>query len=172
MAVAITTQAVNVLNLYLWEALKANLGMLETDYGTPGKIPIIPAGQEPDFTNIDKPFLVYGFSEDYGSEHGALRSGTLTYAIYSSSVASINSILNVLTTVLAEDDTARRANGWSSRNSALIGVTFTNIRIIFGEGAAPADQEGGREMGTLTIGYDFKTYYAVKKYNVTTNTWV
>lgn len=155
------TQAANVLNLYLWEVLKKNTSMTVADYG--GKIPIIPGGQDPDFNQYNKPYMVYGFSEDPAGPNGAIRGGTLVYAIYSSSISEINRIMNIITTALAEDDTARRINKWSSLypGAALVGVTFTDAYIAFGEGASPADQEGGREVATLTMRYNFKSYYSV-----------
>lgn len=161
MTVALSTQAANVLNLYLWAVLQKNTDMDVTDYG--GKIPIIPGGQDPDMLQYNKPFVVYGFSEDPGSYNGATRSGTLVYAIYSTSTAEINKIMNIIISALSEDDTARRINKWSSAYSggALVGIRFTDARIAFGEGASPADQEGGREVATLTMRYSFVSKYVV-----------
>jgi hypothetical protein len=161
MTVALGTQAVNVLNLYLWEVLKLNTSMKVADYG--GKIPIIPGGQDPDFNQYNKPYLVYGWSEDPSSYNGAIRGGTLVYAIYSTSTSEINAIMNVVIAALSEDDAARRINKWSSTyaGGALVGITFTDARIAFGEGASPADQEGGREVATLTMRYEFKSYHSV-----------
>lgn len=149
-----------MLNLYIWELLKKNTSMTTADYG--GKIPIVPA-DDPDMQATGKAYLVYGWSEDPAGPNGAVRGGTLVYAIYSSSVSDINKIMNIIVTALAEDDTARRINKWSSNYSggALIGITFTDARIAFGEGASPADQEGGREVATLTMKYEFKAYYTV-----------
>lgn len=159
MTVALGTQAANVLNLYLWEVLKLNTQMDAGDYG--GKIPIIPGGQDPDMLQYNKPFMVYGFSEDPGSYNGAIRGGTLVYAIYSTSISEINAIMNIINAALAEDDSARRINKWSSNNPALVGIRFTDARIAFGEGASPADQEGGREVATLTMRYEYVANYTV-----------
>jgi len=160
MTVALGTQAANVLNLYLWEVLKKNTTMTTADYN--GKIPIVPA-DDPDMQSTGKAYIVYGFSEDPAGPNGAIRGGTLVYAIYSSSVSEINKIMNIIITAMAEDDTARRINKWSSTytGGALIGISFTDARIAFGEGASPADQEGGREVATLTMKYEFKSYYTV-----------
>jgi hypothetical protein len=157
--VALTTQAANVLNLYLWEVLKKNTNMKAENYG--GRIPIIPGGQDPDFNQYNKPYMVYAFTEDPSGPNGAVRGGTLVYAIYSSSVGDLNQIMNVITTALAENDAAANINKWSSKNAALVGITFTDAYIAFGEGPSPADQEGGREVATLTMRYSFKAYYNV-----------
>lgn len=171
----LSTQAVHVLNLFAWEALKNNTSMVASDYK--GNVPIIPGGEEPDFNNIDKPYLVYGSSEDPSSNTGATRGGTVVYAIYSSSVIEINRIMNVLVSNIEEQDSARRVNAWSSKYQVgsafpFIGIRFTDIRVVFGEGPSSADMEGGRKHGTLTIKYDFVSTYQVKKYNTVSNTWV
>ncbi len=158
--IALTTSAVNLLNLYAWEVLKKNTDMDTGDYG--GKIPIIPGGQDPDLNAFDKPFIVYGAAEDASSDNGTIRSGTLVYAIYSDSVGDINKIQNILVTAFEERDvSARRINTWTSKNSALIGVRFTTTNVAFSEAAGPADQEGGREVGTLTLRYSCVTNYVV-----------
>lgn len=170
MTVASSTQAANILNLFLWEALKANAVMDSSKYS--GKIPIIPGGQEPDFTNINAPFIVYGYSEDPSSYDGATRGGTLVYSIYNDGVGLINSIMNVIYEQLAEDDSARRINAWSSHTDAYKGIRFTNVRIAFGEGPGASDQEGGREVATIMMKFDYvATYTSIKKYNSLTNTW-
>jgi len=71
--------APHVLNGYVWAVLKANTTMIESNYG--GLRPIIPASQEPEFTQYNKPFLVYGFAEDPTSDNLAIRSGTLVYLL-------------------------------------------------------------------------------------------
>lgn len=169
MTVQLTTQAANIINLYLWEALKANAVMDASKYSS--KVPIIPGGQEPDFISLDAPFIVYGFSEDPSSTTGATRGGTLVYSIYNSGVAVINSIMNVIYEQLADQDSARRVNAWSSLNDALKGIRFTDARIVFGEGPGASDQEGGREVGTLTMKFDYISNYPIKIYDEHTNSW-
>jgi hypothetical protein len=152
---------VNILNLYAWQVLKANTAMVESDYN--GKIPIIPGGSDPDFTNVNKPYITYGAAEDPSSSDSAVRGGTLVYAIYSDSVGDINEISNILVTAFERrDEAARDVNLWSSSQPALIGVRFTTVYVAFAEGAGPADQEGGRETGTLTLRFSCVTNYKVK----------
>jgi hypothetical protein len=154
--------AANLLNLYAWEVLKANTGMLVSQYD--GKIPIVASGQEPDFNAFDRPYLVYGSAEDPSSD-GLTRGGTLVYAIYSKSVGDINEIQNILISAFErQDESARDVNDFTSRTPAYIGIRFTSTTVAFAEGAASADQEGGRQAGTLTIRYSY-----VSNYNVTTS---
>ena len=158
--IALTTSAVNLINLYAWAVLQKNTDMDTGDYG--GKIPIIPGGQDPDLNAFNKPFIVYGAAEDASSDNGTVRSGTVVYAIYSDSVSEINKIQNILVTTFEQRDVAaRRINAWTSKNSAFIGIRFTSVNIAFAESAGPADQEGGREVGTLTLRYSCVTNYAV-----------
>lgn len=172
----LSTQAVHIINLYVWAALQNNTNppMLTSDYG--GKIPIVPGGQDPDFNNIDKPYLVYGFSEDPSSYDGATRGGTVVYAIYSSSAIEINKIMNIIISTFEEDASVRRINAWSSKFEVesefpLIGMRFTGVRISFGEGPGPLNDEGGRVNGTVSVKYDFVSNYQVKKYNPLNDTW-
>lgn len=158
--IALTTSAVNLLNLYAWEILKKNTDMDASDYG--GKIPIIPGGGDPDLNAYDKPFIVYGAAEDPSSSNGTVRGGTLVYAVYSTSVGEINKIMNIICTAFEERDvSARRINAWTSKNPAFVGIRFTSTNVAFGEAASPADQEGGREVGTLTLRYSCVTNYVV-----------
>lgn len=155
--------AANLLTLYSWVVLKTNIsGLDESDYG--GKVPIVPGGGEPDLNAFNKPFMTFGFAEDPSSINGAIRGGTLVYAIYSDNTGDINEFLNILISAFErQDESARDVNIWTSKTPALIGIRFTDISVAFAEGAAPADQEGGRQVGTLTIKYSY-----VAKYNVTT----
>lgn len=160
MTISLRVSAANIMNLYAWAVLDKNTDMDTADYN--GKIPIIPGGSDPDFTNLNKPFLVYATSEDPSSSNGSTRGGTLVYAIHSSSVGEINTILNILVSIFeGQDEAARRVNAWSSKNPALIGIRFTTIGVAFGEGASALEQEGGREVGTLTLKYSFVANYDV-----------
>ncbi|NDB84182.1 MAG: hypothetical protein EB127_15920, partial [Alphaproteobacteria bacterium] len=57
--------AVHDLNAYIWEQLKANNILLESDYYADGfaqaLMPIIPAQQVPEFNNLlpGKPYIIY-----------------------------------------------------------------------------------------------------------------
>lgn len=155
--------AAYVLNSYVWQLLKYNTSMTEADYG--GKVPIVPANMEPEFTAYNKPFLVYGFSEDTSADLFALRAGSLSYAVWSTSVGEINTLLNVIRSALERrDDTAREVNNYTSRIPTFAGIRFGSIHIGYLEGPSPEESEGGRQAGIITIRYDYFAEYAVKTF--------
>lgn len=154
--------APTLLCLYAWEVIRANTELEASDYG--GKIPIVPGGQEPDFTGFNKPFLTFGASENPSSINGAIRGGTLVFAIYSNYDGDIHELTNILISAFErQDESARDINFWTSKTPAMIGVRFTDTSVAFAEAPGPVDQEGGRKAGTLTIKYS-----CITKYNVTT----
>lgn len=165
--------AAYLLNNYVWQLLKNNTAMKESDYS--GKIPIIPSGQEPEFTAIDKPFLVYGYSEDMTADLYALRSGALSYAVWSTSVGEINTLLATIKASLERhDESAREVNSYTSTVPLYNGIRFDNIHIGYLEGPSPEDSEGGRHAGIITIRYQYTMDIIVKKPVVTNGvvTWV
>lgn len=155
--------AAYLLNNYVWEVLKHNTTMKESDYN--GKTPIIPANMEPEFAALNKPFLVYGYAEDSTPDLYARRSGSLSYAIWSTSVGEINTILNVIKGAMERrDESAREVNNYTSRIPTFIGVRFGSIHVGLLEGPAPEESEGGRQAGIITLRYDYFADYAVKTF--------
>ena len=164
--VAISKHPVNVLNKYVWELLKINLGLTETDYAdadVSARVPITPSGQDAAFVAIDKPFLVYGYSEDGTPDLYARYTGSLSYAVWSTSVAEINSILNVIRTAMERrDESAGAVNRWSSKpGSTNIGIRFGDISIGYLEGPSPEESDGGRQAGIITLRYQYFVDYDV-----------
>lgn len=155
--------AAHVLNGYVWALLKTNTSMTENDYGT--KVPVIPSNQEPEFRALNKPFLVYGFTEDHSHDIHLMRSGTLFYTIYASNLTDINRIFNIIETAMGRyDESATDVNAWSSKapqNTNFLGCRFTEVCISYGEGGGPVDQEGGRLAAVIGIKYSFVPTYSV-----------
>lgn len=149
-----------ILNKYVWELLKMNTTMKEADYGN--KVPIVPANQEPEFTSLDKPFIVYGYSEDGTGDLFAERDGSLSYAVWSTSVGEINTILNIVRAAMERhDESARAVNKWSSNTPSYLGIRFGDIYIGYLEGPSPEESEGGRQAGIITIRYKYFADYGV-----------
>lgn len=157
-----------ILNRYVWELLKNNTLMTEDDYA--GKIPIIPASQEPEFTALNKPFIVYGYSEDTTSDVFVDRMGSLSYAVWSTSVSEINNILNIIRAGMERhDETAHAVNKWSSpgsednpnANPSYLGIRFGSIYVSYIEGPSPEESEGGRQAGIITIRYRYYADYGI-----------
>ncbi len=171
----LSTMAPHVINSYAWAVLKANTSMTESDYG--GRVPIIPSNQEPEFTQYNKPFIVYGFAEDPSNINLAQRSGTLVYAIYADTASTINKIYNILTEALGRfDKTAYDVNAWISKSANyanFAGISMRYVAVAFGEGPGPVEQEGGRQVATLTIKYSHvSTYTVITGYNADYSSFV
>lgn len=160
-----------VLNHYVWEMIKQNTAMRETDYD--GRMPIVPASQEPEFVEIRKPFLVYGFSEDPTPNLYAERSGSLSFAIYSNVNDDIHKIMNIIRAGLErQDESAREINSFTSDIERFIGIRFGSTRIGYFEGPGPEEEEGGRSAGVVTIRYNYFMDIPTKRFDPFSKTWV
>lgn len=154
-----------ILNKYIWELLKANIGMTEMDYADPvdspsGRTPIVPANQEPEFAALNKPFLVYGYSEDSTAVDYTCSYGSLSYAVWSTNIGEINNILNIIRAALERrDESAADINRWSSRVANYVGIRFGSTYIGYQEGPSPEDSEGGRQAGIITVRYEYFAEY-------------
>lgn len=158
--------AAYLINNYVWQLLKNNTDMKESDYS--GKIPIIPSGQEPEFNAIDKPFLVYGYSEDMTPDLFALRAGAVSYAVWSTNVGEVNTIMATIKAALERhDESAREINAYTTTIPAYAGVRFDNTHIGYLEGPSPEDSEGGRHAGIITVRYQFTMDIDIKRPVVT-----
>lgn len=152
--------AVHIINRYVFDILRDNVGIARADYG--GKTPIIPSQQVPEINQYNKPFLVYGFSEAATGEIYFVRDGTVAYAVYAVEDRDIVKILNVLTEVFSrQDDAARDLNNYKGANSAFKDTIFMYLNVAMVEGPSPADMEGGRQSGIITINYCYRNNYSV-----------
>src|SRR5574338_142876 len=149
-----------VINRYTYDVLKGAIGWDRANYN--GKTPIIPSQQLPEFTAYNKPFLVYGWSESGSHDLGFIRTGTMAYAIYDLDDRIIIKIIDALVTTFSRwDETAEDVNIYKSSNNAFGDFLFTTFSIGLVEGPTPADQEGGRRSGVVTIRYDYKSNWNV-----------
>lgn len=150
-----------LLRKYIWEVLKVNTDMAEADYGN--LVPIVPVAEEPEITEYDKPYIVYGFAS-HPAEPGNhfKKRGSMTFVVYSTKFNEITDILNILeTTFEREDEAARDVNAFTSRTPGFVGLRFGTISLGFNEGPAPEEQEGGRQSGLLNIRFEYYVDYNV-----------
>lgn len=155
-----------LLNKYIWELLKVNLGLKETDYAdtqVSSRVPIVPSGQDEALVAINKPFLVYGYAEDMTPDLFAKRSGSVSYSVWSTSVSEINNILNIIRAAMEQhDDTARDVNRFTTNlGGTNIGIRFGDIYVGYLEGPSPEETEGGRQVGVITLRYQYHADYEV-----------
>jgi len=144
---------------YAWDVLQENTDMTTSDYN--GKIPITPASQQPEFTDIDKPFLVYAWSEnDSGGLHVA-RTGQMSFAVYGRTDREISHIANLLTIGFGRYDmSAENVNQWK------IGKPYSQIRFMTFwattlDGPTPERTEAGRQSAVVIIRYRYVVDYAI-----------
>ena len=157
-----------ILRQYVWELLKANTDMTEEDYE--GMNPIAPLGEEPELTEFDKPYLVYGYALDGRGDLYARKSGSMSFVVYSTTFREITRILNILTTAFERfDEAARDVNEWSSSKPGFNGLTFGYIQLGAVEGGSPEgpgdraeETEGGRMSGLVNIRFEYHVDYDVK----------
>ncbi len=134
--------AVYALNSYLWKLLEANLGLTTADYQ--GAKPIIPASQQPELMTFGKPFVVYGSAVHAAQHLYALRSESVAYNIYSTSVTEANKIANLLVDCFErQDEAADDVNVWLGTEGNDRGISFATVKLSMVERAEPADEEGG-----------------------------
>lgn len=171
---------VHALNRFVYDLLLTN-GVIgpRSDYG--GKTPIIPSQQEPEFTALNKPFIVYSFADAPPGEIEYVMNGTAAYAVYSVDHREIIRILNVMREALKHfDESAAVVNYYklpkttssglnianssnvSTAPSAFRDILFTSISISMVEGPSPADTEGGRHSGVIMVRYAYQPAYDVK----------
>ena len=153
--------AVNALNRYVYDLLFIN-GVIpgRGDYG--GRTPVIPSQQLPELTQYNHPFLVYAFSEGPTREPECITGGTVTYAIYSVDDRDIISIINIMREAFKNfDDTASDVNVYKRPNIIFREILFTSIHVGMVEGPSPAQSEGGRSSGFITLRYSYSANYVV-----------
>ena len=156
---------VYIINAFVWQVLKLNVGLKESDYGestVSGRVPIVPSGQDAALVAINKPFLVYGYSEDSTPDVYAMRGGSVSYAVWSTSVGEVNNILNTIRSAMERrDESAAAVNRWSTNNPSYLGIRFGDIAVGYLEGPAPEETEGGRHAGIITLRYQYFADYDV-----------
>lgn len=175
-----------VLRAYMWQLLKANTNMDELDYQSDenpnGLVPIVPVSEEPELTQFNKPYLVYGYAHNPSRDLYHYRSGSMTLVVYATTFREIGDILSLLQLVFERhDEAAENVNLWSSTIEPFRGIRFGSIHMGLLESGTPEDNdqdteqtEGGRMSGLINIRYEYfmvPTTGEVKLYQPTTGTW-
>lgn len=146
---------------YVWALLDINTNMELSHYG--GKVPVIPVRQDPVFTDIDKPFLVYAWSENPTRDNYKHRSGQVSLAIYATSNRDITKISNLLVSAFERwDETAEDVNEWKSRPGkpeAFKKIRFSTFAAGAFDGPTPENTEGGRQSAVVMIRYSYIADY-------------
>lgn len=159
--------AVKALNAYVWKLLQVNLGWTLTDYR--GIVPIIPTSQQPEILEIGKPFLVYGASQNPADFLYALKSGSVAYNVYATTVEDCNKITNLLADTFDRQDEAAADVNYYLEQTTTDNISFGTIRKTMVQEAAPADEEGGMysALVMLSVKYTLLEDTLVTKFDFT-----
>lgn len=158
-----------VLRNYIWQVLKANTDMTESDYD--GKEPIVPLGEAPELTEFDKPYIVYGFSETPTADLYVQQRGNMAFIVYSTNFRTLSNITNIIARTFERgDESARRVNEYTSTIPAFAGLRFGFIEVSYVEGGSPEESEGGRESAAVNIHYEFYVDYDIET-KLVPSTW-
>jgi hypothetical protein len=159
-----------MLRSYIWDVLKANTSLTEADYSlthdaSKGLIPIVPLAEEPEISQFDKPYIVYGYSESPTADVYAMRRGNMAFIIYSTNFREISQIANIITTTFDRaDDAAKDVNAYTTAVPDYRGLRFGYVQVSFVEGGSPEEapsSEGGRQSAAVNIRYEYYVDYDI-----------
>jgi hypothetical protein len=165
---------VNILRLFIWNLLQQNTDM-QTITGSNGAslIPIVPLEDSAELEDSGQPFIIYGYSEQYGGRGlREIRTGTLSLRISARTYSELGEITTTISRAFEQADvSAAVVNDWSSHYSlngttpfidANGGIRFTQLDTSYvADGNAP-DKEGGKYEGTINITYHYVSHQTVK----------
>lgn len=153
-----------LLRAYIWQVIKLNTDLKESDYG--GNVPIVPLAEEPELTDYAKPYIVYGYSETPTAETHVRQRGNMAFIVYSQNFRTISQLVNIITRAFEKgDESARRVNEYTSTIPAFLGLRFGTIEVSFVEGGGPEEAEeteGGRQNAIVNINYEYFVDYDVE----------
>jgi hypothetical protein len=151
---------------YIWLGL-VDAGILyPPDYSVSGGgtsilqlIPIIPVQEVPELVNRvgDKPYLVYDYSmvgqPVSTPDVWLVDRDEIVFAIYSPDQEKIMEIINYfIDTFRSQDIAARNINKWVGKSEIF---SFYHMDVISAIASAYTDEESGRMVGEVVIGYDY-----------------
>ncbi|QBP30852.1 hypothetical protein KNU49_gp212 [Streptomyces phage EGole] len=125
--------------------------------------PIIPAQQQPEFTNLPKgiPFIVYNYAQEGTYQDWWLEHEQLAYVVYTDDANKIRDIIHYLTQLYRRFDwSADELNDWLLGSDWKDGgagtpnqraFEFKYIRVVNSTSIEPATEEGGRHSAMIVL---------------------
>jgi hypothetical protein len=147
--------AVNDLRSFIWEQLKSNNILTESDYYADGFtqpiIPIIPSQQVPEFNNLlpGKTYLVYDNEMLPIEEQWWIIHEYMELMVISPNYDEINKVMNFMVDLLRRYDESATDVKKSNILSNNFFFHYTAIHRV--KSPTPMKQEGGLRVGTVTI---------------------
>src|SRR5690606_27476606 len=126
-----------------------------------GRLPLLPAQQQPEFMNTADPFLLYASSAEYNS--GAVESmdsDIISYAIFDDSVEDADLAAETIKNAFLDFNSAHNITKWVKQSDRVLDedrhiITFTEVMDRETSGIIPS--EGGKAMSTVTVRVGYKT---------------
>jgi hypothetical protein len=124
--------------------------------------PIIPAQQDQELMsmNPEKPFIVYDVRTPQIGVDWFMYENMISYVVYSSDAAEANRLVNWFVDVFRRfDQSAEDVNTWlrSGTDERLKKFNFHQINVAAAVPVEPAENEGGRYSGFVSLRYSFST---------------
>lgn len=159
-----TINAAYLLVDYAWAVLNANDSKTWSRENYGSLVPIVPLAEERELSEYNGPHIVYGYAEDATGTFYAMKSGSLSLAVYDDSFRRLTRTMNILNTAFERhDESARDVNSFTTDylEGAYLGIRFGSINVSFVDGGSPEEEEGGRQSAIINIRYSYFVDYDV-----------
>lgn len=125
-----------------------------------GLTALIPAQQQPEYTNLTKgiPFIVYNYMQEGTYSDWWLEHEQVAYVIYTDDSAKIRDMVNYLNNLYRRFDwSAQDVNKYlnTSGSTAQQAFEFKYVRVVSASSIEPATEEGGRHSATIVLNICF-----------------
>ena len=121
-----------------------------------GMTPIIPAQQQPEFTNLAAgiPFIVYNYSQEGTYQDWWLEHEQVAYVVYTDDANKIRDIIHFLNHLYRRFDwSAQEINTYlaASGTATQKAFDFKYVRVVNTTSLEPATEEGGRHSAMIVL---------------------
>lgn len=161
---------VYALNDYLWRLLQLKFDWSKVN----NRVPIIPSGQQPEFTAYNQPYVVYGYAPDNGSNDlYVLSNDVVAYTIYGPSSYTTNQVAFMMSQAFRRyGESAADINNWiysDSNPNSVYRDKKTHILWTEVQGGSDADApetEGGMWDATVIVRYGYTMQFDDNEFDV------
>lgn len=152
-------RSATILRGYAWWLLKNNLDWTTDDYN--GAVPIVPWSDEPKFQVQDKPYIVYGYTEQVPRHDHRITEGMLNFTVRSRRLSDINLVTRVLVEGFKREDlSAKDINQFTTDvDDYYSGITFTCTKVPFIHPGSAENSDEGRITGGVTLEYYYVDHF-------------
>ena len=145
---------------YVWALVQKKLDWSKVN----GLDAILPAQQQPELMNSNKPFMVFSSSAEYNNgELEPMDSEIISFVIFGSTVSDVNRAVDLMRNAFKATASAENINGWMRSPSnmplapAMGDLLVTYTQVMDAEAANPAATEGSKYDGFVSVRVGYKT---------------